>query len=868
MAENPRNTGYRFLWNSPKFKFVESSSFAYTAESASFATTASYSIVSITSSITVSSSFAETASYTPNAVVTASATSNDITFTKGDGSTFVVTIANSTETGSLLTTASFLDPNLTFTKGDGTTFNVDISSLTVTSASYAFNATSASYAFNATSASYAVSASYEIIKEVSSSYADTASFAQSGNGIFSGSFSGSFEGDGSGLTGLISSSYANTASFAQSGNGIFSGSFSGSFEGDGSGLTGIIATVDTGSLLTTASFSDPNLTFTKGDSSTFDVDLTSLTVATASYALNSELLDGRDSTTFTSTASFNSFTSSYYTDSASFDTRITNNSASISSLSSSFLAFSSSYNTGSFSGSFQGDGSDLTNVTASFIPVGLGGIYGGNGTVPLNTTASINGDFTFQGLDEDTRLIVKDGNNGSAIHLFSDGPAGQAGVEFRTQTTDTLLHRIQVAGGDTRYISNNRDLVFSTSTGSFSSGIFITASNSNVGIGTTNPLTKLNIIGDTGLRVGRTAGGDVQYIDINHNIVGVGQPAITSYSPTNNAKVLVINATTDSSNTPFSAGNIGISLATYGTGSLWVDSKQFVGVGIAGPTAKLHVTNTSPSASFLVEDSTNPDATPFVIDPSGNVGIGKLSPTAKLDVSGTTNINGNTTITGSIKVLNGNVNLDANAYFFQGTDTGGTNVSLIGVNSSDQIYIGNQGFTNIIADDTIISGSLEVSGSLILPTLSESAANALVSYNTSSKEVFYTNDPTLNSLTVNNNINVGGDLIITGSLIYDSSITTFTRRITTPTASVTTSDYRLGIRYTQTGSVQILLPKISDVGERDLRFKDEEGNAKKNNITIITSGSDLIDGDINAIMNRNYMAIGLYNDGVSNWYIE
>jgi hypothetical protein len=42
---------------------------------------------------------------------------------------------------------------------------------------------------------------------------------------------------------------------------------------------------------------------------------------------------------------------------------------------------------GSFSGSFQGDGSDLTNVTASFIPVGLGGIYGGNGTVPLNTTA-------------------------------------------------------------------------------------------------------------------------------------------------------------------------------------------------------------------------------------------------------------------------------------------------------------------------------------------------------------------------------------------------------------------------------------------------------------------------------------------------
>jgi len=59
---------------------------------------------------------------------------------------------------------------------------------------------------NAISASYATSASYEIIKEVSSSYADTASFAQSGDGIFSGSFSGSYVGDGSNLTGIAAAS--------------------------------------------------------------------------------------------------------------------------------------------------------------------------------------------------------------------------------------------------------------------------------------------------------------------------------------------------------------------------------------------------------------------------------------------------------------------------------------------------------------------------------------------------------------------------------------------------------------------------------------------------------------------------------------
>ena len=76
------------------------------------------------------------------------------------------------------------------------------------------------------------------------------------------------------------------------------------------------------------------------------------------------------------------------------------------------------------------------------------------------------------------------------------------------------------------------------------------------------------------------------------------------------------------------------------------------------------------------------------------------------------------------------------------------------------------------------------------------------------------------------------------------------------------------MRYTLTGSVEIQLPLISTAGEIEYKFKDEEGNAKKQNITIIASGSDLIDGDGNAIMNRNYMGISLYNDGISNWYIE
>jgi hypothetical protein len=71
----------------------------------------------------------------------------------------------------------------------------------------------------------------------------------------------------------VSSSYALTASYALNGGG-----------GGGS--------VNTGSLLTTASFSNPNLTFTKGDKSTFNVNLVTLVPTSASHALTASFING------------------------------------------------------------------------------------------------------------------------------------------------------------------------------------------------------------------------------------------------------------------------------------------------------------------------------------------------------------------------------------------------------------------------------------------------------------------------------------------------------------------------------------------------------------------------------------------------
>jgi len=237
---------------------------ALSANSASVATSASFADTSI------SASFATTASFALNAgaidsgsfMITGSVSSNTLTFEKGDGSTFNLTVdtgsAVSVNTGSLLVTASISDATITFTKGDASTFNIVVnnvsnavsashaviadSALTATSASHALNADNAissSYSLTATSASHAL-ASDTAISASHAIFADTAGFATDVNALYTASVSDatiSFLKGGGGtfpitinnVANAVSASYAATASFAlNAGGGELSGLISGS----------------------------------------------------------------------------------------------------------------------------------------------------------------------------------------------------------------------------------------------------------------------------------------------------------------------------------------------------------------------------------------------------------------------------------------------------------------------------------------------------------------------------------------------------------------------------------------------------------------------------------------------------------------
>jgi hypothetical protein len=58
--------------------------------------------------------------------------------------------------------------------------------------------------------------------------------------------------------------------------------------------------------------------------------------------------------------------------------------------------------------------------------------------------------------------------------------------------------------------------------------------------------------------------------------------------------------------------------------------------------AALRITQRGAGEAFRVEDESNPDSSPFVIDAAGNVGIGTVTPQQKFSVTGNIHMNGGT----------------------------------------------------------------------------------------------------------------------------------------------------------------------------------------------------------------------------------
>jgi len=113
---------------------------------------------------------------------------------------------------------------------------------------------------------------------------------------------------------------------------------------------------------------------------------------------------------------------------------------------------------------------------------------------------------------------------------------------------------------------------------------------------------------------------------------------------TGTGPVLRVQDSADPDATPFiidNAGNVGIGTAVPAAA---------LDIAVNSASSAVRITQTGAGSAFRVDDETNPDPSPFIITSAGDVGIGNASPSAKLDVTGNAVISGNAVVSGNTTV--------------------------------------------------------------------------------------------------------------------------------------------------------------------------------------------------------------------------
>jgi len=94
----------------------------------------------------------------------------------------------------------------------------------------------------------------------------------------------------------------------------------------------------------------------------------------------------------------------------------------------------------------------------------------------------------------------------------------------------------------------------------------------------------------------------------------------------------------------------------------------------------------------------------------------------------------------------------------------------------------------------------------------------------------------------------------------------YSRRAVTSTITASVNDRILGV--SGSSALEIRLPSAGDYESGQyFTIKDESGGADVNNITVLTTGGETIDGSTSVILESPHAAVNIYSDGTSKFFI-
>jgi len=218
----------------------------------------------------------------------------------------------------------------------------------------------------------------------------------------------------------------------------------------------------------------------------------------------------------------------------------------------------------------------------------------------------------------DGKLFYKD--NGGVVRVLATAAGSAGDVVGPGSSTDNALVRFDGTTG--KLVQSSVGVL---SDAGALSGLTSVAATTFTGTLTGNASTA------TTLQTSRTIWG--QSFDGSANVTG----ALTGVTDLTASGSLTLNGGTANGISYLNASKV----LTTGS-ALTFDGSTF-GVAVSGSTDALRITQTGTGNAFVVEDSTSPDASPFVIDASGNTAVGSeivatalSGSTPKFSVNGTT----------------------------------------------------------------------------------------------------------------------------------------------------------------------------------------------------------------------------------------